>query len=422
MSPTPQRLEAKLLYRQLDSLFSSLDPKLTQAQLVRSFLDQLFETLRGGLSLRGGLLYSEGGDGFELKASFGSSEGGAPARIPEDALPLQLIFEHRVYLFPSPDHDGSLHRTGVGHRGPSAALVVGKRPRRYVLVFLVDDGWVREELDFTLNAVRAALGARLRDERVRGRFREAMAIQQSLLLEEPPSFGGYDIACRSIPAEEVGGDFYDFASFDEESLGLAIGDASGKGLPAALLVRDVVTGLRMGLEKNLKMTHVFAKLNRVIHRSNLSSRFVSMFYGELDRDGGIIYVNAGHPAPLLLHGDRVESLERGGTVVGPLPEVRYRRGYALLAPGAVLVACSDGILERRDASGAYFGEPGLIRVGREAQPGSAEEILEAVFSAAGRHGGDRPWEDDATVVVVKRHSTPEVDRRERSRHVEPGGR
>jgi len=420
MSPTPQRLEAKLLYRQLDSLFSSLDPKLTQAQLVRSFLEQLFETLRDGLSLRGGLLYSEGGDGFELKASFGSSEGGAPARIAEDALPLQLVFEHRVYLFPSPDHDGSLHRTGVGHRGPSAALVVGKRPRRHVLVFLVDDGWVREELDFTLNAVRAALGARLRDERVRGRFREAMAIQQSLLLDEPPSFEGYDIACRSIPAEEVGGDFYDFASFDEESLGLAIGDASGKGLPAALLVRDVVTGLRMGLEKNLKMTHVFAKLNRVIHRSNLSSRFVSMFYGELDRDGGIIYVNAGHPAPLLLHGDRVESLERGGTVVGPLPEVRYRRGYAQLAPGAVLVACSDGILERRDASGAYFGEPGLIRIGRETQLGSAEEILEAVFSAAGRHGGGRPWEDDATVVVVKRHPTPEADRRERSRHADEG--
>jgi len=422
MSTTPQRLEAKLLYRQLDSLFSSLDPKLTQAQLIRSFLEQLFETLRDGLSLRGGLLYSEGGDGFELKASFGSSEGGAPARLAEDALPLQLVFEHRVYLFPSPDHDGSLHRSGVGHRGPSAAIVVGKRPRRHVLVFLVDDGWVSEELDFTLNAVRAALGARLRDERVRGRFREAMAIQQSLLLDEPPSFDGYEIACRSIPAEEVGGDFYDFASFDGESLGLAIGDASGKGLPAALLVRDVVTGLRMGLEKNLKMTHVFAKLNRVIHRSNLSSRFVSMFYGELDRDGGIIYVNAGHPAPLLLHGDRVESLERGGTVVGPLPEVRYRRGYALLAPGAVLVACSDGILERRDASGAFFGEPGLIQVGREAMAGSAETILEAVFAAAGRHGGGRPWEDDATVVVVKRDPTPEADRRERSRHADHGAR
>jgi sigma-B regulation protein RsbU (phosphoserine phosphatase) len=245
-----------------------------------------------------------------------------------------------------------------------------------------------------------------------------MAIQQSLLLEEPPGFPGYDVACRSVPAEEVGGDFYDFASFDGESLGVAIGDASGKGLPAALLVRDVVTGLRMGLEKNLKMTYVFSKLNRVIHRSNLSSRFVSMFYGELDRDGGLIYVNAGHPAPLLLHGDRVESLERGGTVVGPLPEVRYRRGYAQLAPGAVLVACSDGILERRNAAGAYFGEPGLIRVGREALSGSAESVLEAVFQAAERHGENRPWEDDATVVVVKRDTAAETDRRERARHGE----
>src|SRR6516225_4397688 len=112
-------------------------------------------------------------------------------------------------------------------------------------------------------------------------------------------------------------------------LGLAIGDASGHGLPAALLVRDVVTGLRMGLEKDLKISHVFGKLNRVIHKSNLSSRFVSVFYGEL---------------------------EKGGTVIGPLPEIRFKRGVARLHPGDVLVMCTDGILERRGADGEFFGE------------------------------------------------------------------
>ena len=235
-----------------------------------------------------------------------------------------------------------------------------------MLFFLLADGWVREELDFALNTVRAALGSRLLDERVRGSVREAAEIQQSLLVEEPPAFPGYEHRLPLDPAEEVGGDFYDFLAFDGEMLGLAIGDASGHGLPAALLVRDVVTGLRMGIEKDLKVAHVFGKLNRVIHRSNLSSRFVSVFYGELEADGNLIYVNAGHQPPLLFPaGPRRRRLATGGTVIGPLPEARFRRGFARIEPGEVLVLCTDGILERRDAEGEFFGAEGLAVLARK---------------------------------------------------------
>ena len=128
----------------------------------------------------------------------------------------------------------------------------GRRPTRHILFYLLDTGWQFDELDFSLNTVRAAVGSRLFDARVRGSVREAAEIQQSLL-EEPPDFPGFDLAARSVPAEEVGGDFFDFHAFDEDMLGVSIGDASGHGLPAALLVRDVVTGLRMGLEKELKI-------------------------------------------------------------------------------------------------------------------------------------------------------------------------
>src|SRR6185503_5413690 len=100
-------------------------------------------------------------------------------------------------------------------------------------------------------------------------FLEAAEIQQSLLVEQAPDFAGYEIAFRSIPAEEVGGDFCDFNVLDNDILGLAIGDASGHGLPAALLVRDVVIGMRMGIERELKVAPVLTKLNRVIHRSRL---------------------------------------------------------------------------------------------------------------------------------------------------------
>jgi sigma-B regulation protein RsbU (phosphoserine phosphatase) len=285
---------------------------------------------------------------------------------------------------------------------PAAAVLVGRRPRRHVFFFLLGEGWVREELDFTLNTVRAALGSRLADERVRGSFREAADIQQSLLLDEAPDFPGFEIACRSQQAEEVGGDFYDFLAFDDELLGLAIGDASGHGLPAALQVRDVVTGLRMVIEKNLKIAFAFGKLNRVIHRSNLSSRFVSVFYGELERDGTLIYVNAGHQPPLVFRKDRVEALAVGGTVIGPLPEAQFRRGIARIERGETLVLCTDGIVERRNPAGDFLGEDGLIRLVRQHESLTAEQILERIFEATQQWGDGRAWDDDATVVVVKR--------------------
>jgi sigma-B regulation protein RsbU (phosphoserine phosphatase) len=265
-----------------------------------------------------------------------------------------------------------------------------------------------DELDFALNTIRASLDARLVDARVRGSFREAAEIQQSLLVEEPPSFEGYDIAARSVAAEEVGGDFYDFEDFGGDMLGLSIGDASGHGLPAALLVRDVVTGLRMGIERELKVAHVFEKLNRVIHRSRLSSRFVSVFYGELERDGNLVYVNAGHQPPILFFRDAPSTgpdemeLRVGGTVIGPLPEARFRRGFARVRPGEVLLMLTDGILERRDKAGEFFGLDRVRAIVREQESQPAALILERLFEAALAWGEGRPWEDDATIVVVKR--------------------
>ena len=167
-------------------------------------------------------------------------------------------------------------------------------------------------------------------------------------------------------------------------------------------MRDVVTGLRMGLEKDLKMAHVFAKLNRVIHRSTLSSRFVSVFYAELERNGSLIYVNAGHQPPMLFSGDNVIELTVGGTVIGPLPEVRFHRGVAYMQPGDLLVMCTDGILERRAPDGTFFGEERLRDLVRERKSSSAAALLDAIFDASEAFGRTRPWEDDATVVVVRR--------------------
>jgi len=399
---------AKLLYRRLDALFGSLKTRRSQSKLVETFLEEALANLKDDLRLRAGIVYAERRDNFALLKAVG--EPGTPiAETLDPALaPLAELARHRVYIFSEPDAAGSPQRLGVLPRGAAAGLIVGQRPQRYAILFMLGDGWQLEELDFALNTIRASLDARLVDQRVRGSFREAAEIQQSLLVEEPPEFAGYELAARSVPAEEVGGDFYDFHDLGEGTLGLAIGDASGHGLPAALLVRDVVTGLRMGIEKELKVAHVFEKLNRVIHRSRLSSRFVSVFYSELERDGNLVYVNAGHQPPILFFRERQPGkvseveLSIGGTVIGPLPQARFRRGFARLHPGEVLLMLTDGILERRDKGGEFFGDDRVRSVVRENQSQPAHTILERLFEAALAWGDGRPWEDDATIVVVKR--------------------
>jgi phosphoserine phosphatase RsbU/P len=406
---TPARLEAKLLYRRLDRLFGAWDRARPQGELLEVFVDEFVAALKDDLRIRAGFLYAERRDGFELIKKVGDTSGGVIAeQLDTNSAPLNLIFKHRVYIFADPDADGTPYRLELLPRSASTGILVGKRPDRHVFFFLLNEGWVREELDFALNTVRAALTSRLIEERVRGTFEEAAEIQQSLLLEEAPDFSGYEIACRSIPAEEVGGDFFDFMVHDTEIMGISIGDASGHGLPAALLVRDVVTGLRMGIEKDMKMGYAFEKLNRVIHRSNLSSRFVSVFYGELETNGNLLYVNAGHQTPLLFLKDQVMPLTTGGTVIGPLPEARFKRGFAHVDRGAILLLCTDGILERRNTSGEFYGEDRLRALVTGMRGAHAQDILETIFETVVAWGKDAPWEDDATVVVLRRLEKAEM--------------
>jgi sigma-B regulation protein RsbU (phosphoserine phosphatase) len=347
------------------------------------------------------VVYGERRDGFELHTQIGDGVEAAPQFLERAWPSVAFVLRHRVYIFADPNEPASPPAFGILPGGPSAGVVVGRRPHRRLLFFTLGGGWERERVDFALNVLRAALGLRLLEERVALSFRQVAEIQDSLLREVAPPLPGFDIAHRSIPAEEVGGDFCDFVQVTEDLVGFAIGDASGHGLPAALLVRDIVTGLRMGLEKHLRMEYVFSKLNRVIHRSNVSSRYVSVFYGELESNGQLSYVNAGHQPPLLFRKDRIRELRTGGTVIGPLPQVPFRRGFVRLDPGSVLVLFTDGIVERRGSDGE-FGEESLKRVVRDSHGVSAAQLLERLLQAAFAHGEERPWDDDVTVMVIQR--------------------
>jgi sigma-B regulation protein RsbU (phosphoserine phosphatase) len=383
-------------------LFNRLERHRPDGQQTDDFIEEVFHTLKEDLGLRGVLVYSERRDGFELRKRVGEGVE-ALAEFIEPGWPsVAFVLRHRVYIFADPSESDSPPAHGILPGGPSAGVVVGRRPHRRLLFFVLDWGWERERVDFALNVLRAALGLHLLEDRIGLSFRQVAETQESLLREEAPRLPGFDVAYRSLPVEEVGGDFCDFVHVTEDQMSFAFGDASGHGLPAALLVRDTVTGLRMGVEKHLRIEYVFAKLNRVIHRSNLSSRFISVFYGELESNGNLSFVNAGHQPPLLFRKDRVLELRTGGTVIGALPQVSFRRGLVRLDPGAVLVLFTDGIVDRRGPGEEFFGEERLKRVVQESHGAPSAQVLDRILDAAFAHGGDRPWEDDVTVMVIRR--------------------
>jgi sigma-B regulation protein RsbU (phosphoserine phosphatase) len=235
-----------------------------------------------------------------------------------------------------------------------------------------------------------------------GLYLEAEEIQRGLLPKVVPPFSGFEIAFRSCPADIVGGDFCDFILVAEDRLTLSIGDASGHGLPAAFLVRDVVTGIRMGVDRETRVDETLRRLNRVVHRGALSDRFVSVLLGEIEENGNFFYTVAGHVPPLAYDDSQVRPLLAGGTVLGPLVDARYKLHFAHIDHGSGIVLYTDGIIERRGPAGQLFGQEGLARIVHRERLSAPGTMLTEIFNDVLRFGGGLPWEDDATVVVIRR--------------------
>ncbi len=398
-----QVIQPKDLYRKLAALLANIDEGRSKNRFLFSVLVKLESSFAKDLHLTNGRLYREDRGQFLPVIAPNRAEAAHPQAVMAlDVEAAQLVIRNGSYIYNDPSLSINRQLSLEREYTVPAAFIVQNPSRRWIFVFTLKSGWVREEVEFCLNAVRAQLNFRLFSDAMKNEVRQAEVIQQSLLPSNPPYIAGYETAGRSQPAEVVGGDFFDFTIFNEEVFCTAVGDASGHGLAAALLVRDVVTGLRMGVEKEMKMAEAMQKLNRVIHRSTLSTRFVSLFYGEIESNGSIFYVNAGHPPPRLVHGSLVKQLLATGTILGALPEISLHRASARFEGGGVLVMYSDGLLERRNDADEEFGLSRLEEVVVQNQKQGAQNILEMIYQAVFAFGNQTKWNDDVTVVVVKK--------------------
>jgi serine phosphatase RsbU (regulator of sigma subunit) len=389
----PKEFQPKAFYRKFDSLLARIG-KASAKDLNILVLEELAQSFGADLNIQSGCLYRRKGNSYEkLKGPVGNSPEPWPQSITRSDPAVVLVIEHKAYIY----SDSAPPPWGNN----SVAVTIGEE-NQFLMVFRLAPGWERELLELSLNSIRNTLNY-IRSTRSFGIvFQEAYEIQKSLLPKQDPVFDGYDISGRSMAAEVVGGDLYDYHLFDSKMIGLAIGDASGHGLPAALMARDVITGLRMGVERELKISSLFAKLNRVINGSFLSSRFISLVYGELERNGTFVYVNAGHNAPFLVKGSDVQPLTVGGTILGPLADTTFRRGFAFLDVGDILVLYTDGLVEREDPKGEPFGNDRLIELIKRERQDKASAIIEKLFIDVYRFGANEKWRDDATALIVKR--------------------
>lgn len=390
-------------YRELDKILDKISKLEENKDYLFSLIHELENTFSESLHFKNGMLYEEGANRFYLVHSNDSSltKLKAPEFLYLDTAPTQAVLNHGCYIYDQPELTLIETKNAVSHYAIPAAILVNGSDLRWLIIFELVDGWQREEIEFCFNMVRRTLEFQITSKAFQNSLRAAAHIQQSLLPRKEPEIPGFQIAALSQSAEVVGGDLYDFFEFDG-TFGVAIGDAVGHDLPAALLVRDVVTGLRMGIEKEMKITQAIRKLNRVIHRSTFSSAYVSLFYSEIEENGSLFYVNAGHPAPLLVNGPISDLLEGTGPLIGPLPEITIKRGYSYLAPGAVLLLYTDGVFERRNKLGESFSIGRLRELVSEHQKKTAKEILKFLFETAYEFGNRQPWDDDVSLVVIKR--------------------
>jgi len=233
----------------------------------------------------------------------------------------------------------------------------------------------------------------------------ARSIQHALLPKDLPKLQGWKIAYHYQPAREVGGDFYDFLRLDEGRIGLVIGDVSGKGIAAALVMANTQSVLRAVARRgNIAPGQALAEANEVLYAYIPSGTFVTCFYGVLDLESGrLVYANAGHDPPYSQRGGDAQELRARGMPLGLMPGMPYEEKEAVLAAGDDLLLYSDGLVEAHDPEGDMFGFPRLRKLIMAQSAGSGEELVDFLLAELTRFTGtDSEQEDDITLVTLER--------------------
>jgi sigma-B regulation protein RsbU (phosphoserine phosphatase) len=271
-----------------------------------------------------------------------------------------------------------------------------------------------DDFQVTVSKTRRALdeikqGARAKEQlsAIQHELRVATRIQQSILPRTFPPFPerkDFSIYAEMTPAREVGGDFYDFFLIDEHRLGFVVGDVSGKGVPAAILMAVSRTLLRATAIQSSSAGECLEYVNSVLVHQSDPAMFVTIFYGILHTDTGELeYSIGGHNPPIIFSrsGNAEMMQTRGGMIVGMVEEARYSTGCIRLSPGDGILLYTDGVTEAEDPAENQFSEERLLGLLAKSGGRSVEEIVQEVMHAVALFASGAPQHDDITAMAMR---------------------
>ena len=352
-----------------------------------------------------GALYTLDGDEYRLAcARGGARENFATADLDLGALRKSGGKPDIVVL---PDASAVLAVSVEAEGQPRGLLVVGHDAGDGEQGFTPKD---RSTLSMFANQAAIALEqarlhrTALEKERLDREMELAAEIQQEILPNEMPSIPGFEVLGWNRPALHVGGDYFGFKELEKGRWALVLGDVSGKGAGAALLVSTLDSALRVLLDQMGVTTELAERLNQHIWESSAANKFITLVAAELNPDDGTLnYVNAGHNDGLLLRPDgSVEHLESAGSPIGMLPQSSYRSQSVDLAPGDLVCFYSDGITECEAPNEEEFEMERLTDVLLQHRERSLDEILTAIDRAVTDYGAGQPQGDDQTIILLRR--------------------
>lgn len=251
--------------------------------------------------------------------------------------------------------------------------------------------------------------ARLHDQeqtllKMEHEYRLASEIQNKLLPKCSPDCPGYEVAGISHPAQVVGGDYFDFIPMDANTMAVCLGDISGKGLPAAMLMSNLQAAIRAQTSLNPSPDACLEKSNRLLYQNTDHSKFATLFYGILDiKNHQMCFSNAGHNRPLFFHqAQEPVCLETAGIALSLIEETSYKQDQIRFEPGDLLLIYSDGITEAINTEYEEFGEERLTALIGANRSDPADELMKKIILAVESHAGSQPQADDMTIVVIRR--------------------
>ena len=393
----------------------------------RTLATQLETILPPSLGARGHFLFvlDRGAKRLRLQPGKAPVPGGAVGVEfdPEEPLCQYLVANDRPFeVEVSPYSEGlvPVFRSAADRLGKlRAAVIVGLQRRQELLGLLVmgnktsGDFYDAEDLELLLTVTREAAVAVenidlfeevARDRELRKELEDASEVQAQLFPADTPSFQSGQITGRCIRARSACGDFYDFLQLPGGKTGITLGDVSGKGMAASLLMANVQGLLRTQAPTAANLGELVRKINQLLYGSSLGAKFCTLFFGIYDdARRRLEYFNAGHSPPLVVSAEGVRFLEATGLPLGLFPTIAHRPQAQVLAPGTLLVFYSDGITETRNTRGESYGIERLTSAVTRAREEDVERLMARILADVRDFEGGVPLDDDQTLIVFKIH-------------------